>query len=283
MENKPHIKTICTHVGEVEDKRFKGAVSPIYLSTSYQFEDVDIKRYPRYFNTPNHISPAVLLDDGTSWVIAHSYHSTWKAQGRQGLLCQVTYNTQGFPVIQYPSNNAVQAPDLPSGGVPWMVPKSDMFTSSTLKPEWSFLGYTPDRTWSLTEREGWLYLQPYGGSNTVIQNDGEHSYSLITRVDFEPESARDEAGLWIMNGPQTHYAKVFSTVNSEEENVLTCSFQSTKYEVKNTIGSTVWLKLIRDEHKITGLYSADGVSWVMIGVLFFAVMSILFTVRYARR
>lgn len=46
-------KTICTHVGEIEDKRFKGAVSPIYMSTSYQFEDVDVKRYPRYFNTPN--------------------------------------------------------------------------------------------------------------------------------------------------------------------------------------------------------------------------------------
>ena len=53
MNNKQHIKTICTHVGEVEDKRFKGAVSPIYMSTSYQFDDVDVKRYPRYFNTPN--------------------------------------------------------------------------------------------------------------------------------------------------------------------------------------------------------------------------------------
>ncbi|MHA7059458.1 trans-sulfuration enzyme family protein [Aquimarina sp. M1] len=45
--------TICTHFGEIEDKQFKGAISPIYLSTSYAFEDVDIKRYPRYFNTPN--------------------------------------------------------------------------------------------------------------------------------------------------------------------------------------------------------------------------------------
>lgn len=54
MKNKlPHIKTICTHVGEVEDKRFKGAVSPLYMSTSYEFDGVDIKRYPRYFNTPN--------------------------------------------------------------------------------------------------------------------------------------------------------------------------------------------------------------------------------------
>ncbi len=47
------LNTICTHIGEVEDKQFKGAVSPIFLSSSYEFLDVDIKRYPRYFNTPN--------------------------------------------------------------------------------------------------------------------------------------------------------------------------------------------------------------------------------------
>ena len=47
------INTICTHVGEVEDKQFKGAVSPLFMSSSYAYEDVDVKRYPRYFNTPN--------------------------------------------------------------------------------------------------------------------------------------------------------------------------------------------------------------------------------------
>ncbi|NCT09350.1 MAG: PLP-dependent transferase [Flavobacteriia bacterium] len=51
--NKLGINTICVHIGEVEDKQFKGAVSPIYPSTSYAFDGVDIKRYPRYFNTPN--------------------------------------------------------------------------------------------------------------------------------------------------------------------------------------------------------------------------------------
>jgi cystathionine beta-lyase len=40
-------------VGEVEDKQFKGAISPLYMSSSYAYENVDIKRYPRYFNTPN--------------------------------------------------------------------------------------------------------------------------------------------------------------------------------------------------------------------------------------
>ncbi|MGG5488031.1 trans-sulfuration enzyme family protein [Gaetbulibacter sp. PBL-D1] len=52
-EEKLGLNTICTHIGEIKDEQFKGAVSPIYMSTSYQFEDVDVKRYPRYFNTPN--------------------------------------------------------------------------------------------------------------------------------------------------------------------------------------------------------------------------------------
>jgi len=52
-KNKLGLNTICTHTGEVKDEQFKGAVSPIYLSTSYEFLDVEVKRYPRYFNTPN--------------------------------------------------------------------------------------------------------------------------------------------------------------------------------------------------------------------------------------
>lgn len=55
MKNKQKlgINTTCVHVGEVKDIEYKGAVSPIYMSTSYAFNQVDIKRYPRYFNTPN--------------------------------------------------------------------------------------------------------------------------------------------------------------------------------------------------------------------------------------
>ena len=52
-QKKIGLNTICTHVGEVKDEQFKGAVSPLYMSSSYAFEDVDVKRYPRYFNTPN--------------------------------------------------------------------------------------------------------------------------------------------------------------------------------------------------------------------------------------
>jgi len=52
-DKKKGLNTICTHSGELRDEVFKGAISPLYMSTSYAFEDVDVKRYPRYFNTPN--------------------------------------------------------------------------------------------------------------------------------------------------------------------------------------------------------------------------------------
>ncbi|MDC8004841.1 PLP-dependent aspartate aminotransferase family protein [Aureisphaera galaxeae] len=47
------MNTLCTHTGGVKDEQFKGAVSPIYTASSYAYENVDVKRYPRYFNTPN--------------------------------------------------------------------------------------------------------------------------------------------------------------------------------------------------------------------------------------
>jgi len=46
-------KTSCIHSGELKDLEYKGAVSPLYMSTSYAFDNVDSNRYPRYFNTPN--------------------------------------------------------------------------------------------------------------------------------------------------------------------------------------------------------------------------------------
>ena len=50
---KKDFKTLCVHEGEIKDTQFKGSTSPLFMSTSYAFTDVDIKQYPRYFNTPN--------------------------------------------------------------------------------------------------------------------------------------------------------------------------------------------------------------------------------------
>jgi cystathionine beta-lyase/cystathionine gamma-synthase len=54
MKSKsPGVNTICTHIGQLKDEQYKGASSPLYMSSSYAYENVDVQRYPRYFNTPN--------------------------------------------------------------------------------------------------------------------------------------------------------------------------------------------------------------------------------------
>jgi len=50
---KSGVSTKCVHSGDLIDDKFKGATSPIFPSTAYDFVDVDEDRYPRYFNTPN--------------------------------------------------------------------------------------------------------------------------------------------------------------------------------------------------------------------------------------
>jgi xylan 1,4-beta-xylosidase len=232
------------------------------------FNESDPLKPGSLFTNPNHASPVVMLDDSTYWIIHPLYaKDDWIGQGRQGLLNQVHYDVNLRPIADYPVNKPFTSPKLPGSGIPWMVPKSDFFTSEKLNPEWSFLGYTPDNTYSLTDRPGWLRLSPKSSTNvnTVIKNDGEHNYSLITRLEFDATSVNDEAGLRIMRGDETMFVKLYSSVNEYNHKVIVFSFENTEYETDNTVGNTVWLRIIRVNHSISGYYSSNGCNWVQVG------------------
>lgn len=106
------INTICVHTGEVKDEQFKGAVSPIYTSTSYAFDGVDVKRYPRYFNTPNqemlHKKIAALektqdaLIFGSGMAAISSAMMAFLKQGDHVIVQQVIYGgTYNFIVSEF--------------------------------------------------------------------------------------------------------------------------------------------------------------------------------------
>ena len=113
MKNKKlGLNSICVHTGEVEDTQFKGAVSPIFVATSYAFDDVDVKRYPRYFNTPNqeqlakkiatleHTENAMIFSSGMA-AISHSMMAFLKS-GDHVILQQVIYGgTFNFVVKEF--------------------------------------------------------------------------------------------------------------------------------------------------------------------------------------
>ena len=111
MKNRKGINTICTHVGEVKDERYKGAISPLYMATSYAFDNIDQKRYPRYFNTPNqqeltkkiaaleHTEDAMIFGSGMA-AISHTLMAFLRA-GDHIVLQQTLYGgTYNFATTQ---------------------------------------------------------------------------------------------------------------------------------------------------------------------------------------
>jgi hypothetical protein len=134
-----------------------------------------------------------------------------------------------------------------------------------MNPEWSFLGYTPTSSYSLAARQGWLRLFPKGKLNTVVKNDGEHNYSLITRLEFDAASVNDQAGLWVFNGLQTLSVKLYSGMDSTGTKSICFSFNGTVHKAVNNVGNSVWLKLVRVNHTMTGFWSKDGALWTQVG------------------
>lgn len=53
--------TQSVHSGSFGDSVFKGTVTPIFPSSAYDYEGVDVSMYPRYFNTPNNKAVAEKL------------------------------------------------------------------------------------------------------------------------------------------------------------------------------------------------------------------------------
>jgi beta-xylosidase len=223
------------------------------------------------FSKPNHSSYVVTIKDGTSWLIhpvwSRANDGEWNGQGRQGLVNEVHYTEDGSVIADYPVNEIKRAPELPSSGIPWMVPKSDFFNSTKLNPEWSFLGRTETSTYSLTDRVGWLRLHPKNATkaNTVIKTDAEHNYSLITKVDFTPTKTLDQAGFRIINGKENLMAKICTTIDSLGSKKIVFSFDNISYSVDNKVGSTIWLKIVRVDHHLTGYYSSNGEQWKSVG------------------
>ena len=244
----------------------------LWVNLGNFFNESDPLKSQALFQNPNHNSAAVMLDDSTSWVVhplwRNANNNEWYGQGRQGLMNQVRYDANGKPTADYPDNIPMDAPKLPSSGIPWMVPHSDFFNSDKLNPEWSFLGYTPSSSYALTARSGWLTLSPKRKPNTIIKNDGEHNYSIITRLDFAAQSVSDQAGIWIFNGLQTLYAKLYSSLDSSGNKIVAFSYNTSYYETKNPAASgdnILLLKIVRVNHVLTGYFSVNGYEWNEVG------------------
>ena len=219
------------------------------------------------FRSPNHITQPFMLADGTWWTIAHSYEflgdDRWDAKGRQGLLHQIVWDSNGKPTGKAPTTVPQIKPALTSDGTPWRLPRSDAFDAVKLKQDWYFLDLSATSRYTLSSWPGWIKLTPGSDSTHLLQRDAGRYYSMTTRVAFGATSNNQGAGLYITNGNFSKSVKLLLTYNGGK--VISFQALGTKIEVKNTIGDTVWLRIDRKEHALSAFYSADGMNWQSMG------------------
>jgi len=223
----------------------------------------------RSLGSPNHASQPFELADGTWWCLSHCYEKAlgidWSGKGRQCMLHQVTWDSNGKPTATAPTKAALIAPKLCNSSIGTTLPCSDSFSKSDLKFCWYFLNQAASKCYSLTSREGWLRLTPDTGSAHLLQKDAAHYSTIITHLDVDPKNNSEEAGLYLTNGNQSLTVALVSSYDNGKKIVF--RFGHTIFEVNNNVGNEMWLKLIRKEHLLEGLYSGDSNTWISIGTI----------------
>lgn len=218
------------------------------------------------FRRPNHISAPLQLADGTWWTIGQSYEkydgNDWSGLGRQTSLYPVIWEGDR-PWGMAPTTKPIIKPDLPRSGIAWRSVTTDRFDTDSLALCWHFLTKPASANYSLTARKGWLRLSPDTTRTHIVQKETDHVYTAVTKVDLDAVSENDKAGIYLTNGNQRVIVRLF-TGNDHGKKII-FQMDTAKRTAANSLGNVVWLKLVRDQHQLTGFFSGDGRSWTALG------------------
>jgi beta-xylosidase len=224
------------------------------------------------FRSPNHIAAPVQLADGSWWTIGQSYErlagDDWSGMGRQTSLYPVIWEGNR-PWGMAPVSTPVEKPDLPQSGILWRSVHSDYFDNDSLHTWWHFLNRKAAHQYSLSAKKGWLRLSPDSGRTHLLQKETDHYYTAVTRVDVNGEDSATKAGLYLTNGNQTVFIRLYNGYDNGKKIVLSVvegsDGQAQVRSIANPFGNTVWLKLERKEHSLSAWCSGDGNTWVQVG------------------
>lgn len=218
------------------------------------------------FQRPNHIAAPIQLRDGTWWTIGQSYQRNgaddWSGMGRQTSLYQVIWEGDrpwGLPPVSTP----VIKPTLTNSNIPWRSVHSDQFNSDSLGDWWHFLTKRSAASYSLTQRKGWVRLTPDTSRAHLVQKETDHFYTAITRLNMQGSDSTVRGGIYLTNGNQRVFVRLYSEVKNDQSIVL--QLDTAIRRVPYNKAASVWLKLVRYEHQLSGFYSTDGKLWLPVG------------------
>jgi xylan 1,4-beta-xylosidase len=223
---------------------------------------------------------ADFIDDsqGNSWAVCLGQrkggYNDFCVIGRETFLLPVQWKN-GWPQVkpEYLIKLNIQAPTLPLK--PWeKEPSRDDFDKPQLGLKWNLMAYPLTKTYSLTERPGYLRLK--GTVESLLQSkqvafiglrQEEMSGEFVAKMEFSPKKENEEAGLAVYQNPNCKYELLITkragkTVVFLRKTVLDMYSESTKVKIN---ASSFWLKTKFDTKTYQFSISENGNDWKTIG------------------
>ena len=199
--------------------------------------------------------------------------------GRETAIQKVTWTSDGWLRLEDGGNGprvVVKAPDLPEHKWPEENPRDD-FDSEKLNIHFQFLRVPlTEESLSLTERPGFMRLK--GGESLsshhhqslVVRRQQAFSYTAETRLEFNPETFQQMAGLvCIYDNTSFYYLHVTrDEILGTCLDVMTCiagNFDSPLPEKIKIQEQGCYLRVDVDYDKLRFSYSGNGEDWTFVG------------------
>jgi len=170
-------------------------------------------------------SDFVELESGEFWAVLLGIRprfGRYHHLGRETMLCPVKFTADGWPVFENGQlRSSYPLPKLEPH--PFETPPArDDFDLPKLRHDWQFVRNPVARDWSLKARPGFLRL--IGSSATlddvtaqsaVVRRQQHFDCVCRTKLDFNPKSENEEAGLFVRAREGFHYDLSLRRVNGE--------------------------------------------------------------------
>ncbi|AUG81776.1 hypothetical protein CFP65_7180 [Kitasatospora sp. MMS16-BH015] len=226
----------------------------------------------------------VQTPDGSWYFVTHHGHGDW--EGRPLSLLPVTW-VDGWPILGQVGadgiGSMVWTGQVPAGGTPGLpldalppVVTGDLFTESSIKPQWEWYYQPRADHWSLTERPGYLRLKAFAplaadnltkAGNTLTQRVLRPAGGATVTVRLELDGLADgqRAGL-------CHYAATYAGLGVRRSGATTTISQNVNGTLTDGPALTqnvLWLRTTWDVSGVSRFsYSLDGLAFTSFGATY---------------
>ena len=158
---------------------------------------------------------------------------------------------------------------------PWpAAPVRDDFSGATLALPWNFLDFPQPGLFSLTERPGFLRLHGQEAGLVfstraafVARRQTEWKGSATTRLEFDPLTDNEQAGLAVFMSPDYHYEIYETRVGCK----LSVALRKSVGDIRTVIataevgGGALQLKIEYDPEHYRFYYAGENGEWKLLG------------------